>query len=163
MRTNDGGRAVCPSCKGAGVISRPRKVEVKIPAGIQDGKKLRVPGGGAKGSNGKAGDLFVLIRQLPDPHFRRQGSDLETDVEVPFHLAALGGETRVKALRAVVSLKIPAGTQSGQLFRLKGQGLSKLGGGRGDLLAKAKITVPTSLTDEQRRALEVFARQETAV
>ena len=151
-----GGRekARCPECGGAGTVAKNRKVEVKIPAGIQDGKKLRVPSGGALGSNGKAGDLYVVIRELADDKFKRKGDNLEVELAIPYVTAALGGDTIVPTLDASLNLKVPAGSQSGQLMRLKGQGLSKLGGGKGDLHARIKITVPKELTSEEKALLE---------
>lgn len=145
----------CPSCGGSGTVATQKKVEVTIPAGIRDGKKLRVPGRGVIGSNGKAGDLYVAIRELPDPTFRRKGDDLEVDISIPYVIAALGGNVSVPTLRSSVSIKVPAGSQGGQLMRLKGQGLTRMGNsGRGDLHARIKITVPKSLGAEERRLLE---------
>jgi chaperone protein DnaJ len=147
----------CPTCKGTGTIPTTKKVEVKIPAGISEGKKLRVPGKGVVGSGGKAGDLYVIVRELPHAMFRRVGDNLEVDAEVPFTTAALGGEIRIHTLRGNVTMKIPEGSQSGQTFRLGGQGITKLGGKRGDLMAKLKITVPKKVSAEQRKLLEELA------
>ena len=149
------GQSICPGCKGAGVVSHNRRVEIKIPAGIQDGKKLRVPGGGTTGSTGRAGDLYVVVKVAPDPDFRRRGDDLEVEVAVGYISAALGGEIKVPALNSTGKITIPEGTQSGQLFRLKGKGLPKLGGKeRGDLLARIKIKVPAKLDDSERTMLK---------
>jgi len=137
-------------------------VEVTIPAGITHGKKLRVPGRGSVGSNGKAGDLYVVVHERPHPKFRRKGDDLETEIEVPFTVAALGGELKVPTLRAPVTMKIPECTQSGQVFRLASQGISKLGGPRGNLLVRVKITVPKRLSDRQRDLLRELAALEEA-
>lgn len=131
-----------------------KKVEVTIPAGISDGVKLRVPGKGAAGLRGKAGDLFVTVRWSKHEKFTPKGDALEVEVPVSFISAALGGEIKVPTLRGNLTMKIPAGTQSGQVFRLSGQGIQRLKSGRGDLLARTKITVPKSLTDEQRKLLE---------
>ena len=131
-----------------------KKVEVTIPAGIQDGKKLRVPGKGQAGSSGKAGDLYVVIKWATHPRFGLVGDNLEVEVPVSYETAALGGEIHVPTLRTNLSMKIPAGTQSGQSFRLGGQGIAKLGGSRGDLVAKVKITVPKPLREEERDLLE---------
>lgn len=144
----------CPKCRGAGVVPNQRKIVVKIPAGFEDGKKLRVPGGGAKGSNGKTGDLYVVVRMAPHSVFKRKGEDTEVEVSVPFPIAALGGQITVPTPRASGKVTVPAGTQSGQVMRLKGQGVSKLGGGRGDLLARVKITVPKTLTEKQRKLIQ---------
>ncbi|MEI7577861.1 MAG: DnaJ C-terminal domain-containing protein [Armatimonadota bacterium] len=130
-----------------------KKVEVKIPAGIPDGKKLRVPSKGHAGANGRAGDLYVLIRWARNDKFRMVGEHLETDVQVSYTIAALGGEIKIPTLRGVVSMKIPPGTQSGQAFRLSGQGISRMSGGRTDLMARIKITVPKSLSEHERQLL----------
>lgn len=130
-----------------------KKVEVKIPAGIEDGKKLRVPGKGAAGPNGRAGDLYVVIRWKEHPQFKWKEDHLEVEVDVPFTTAALGGEIRVPTLRGSVKMRVPEGTQGNQAFRLAGQGLTRLNGGRGDLMAKVRISVPRRLTDDQRKLL----------
>ncbi len=131
-----------------------KKVEITIPAGIPDGKKLRVPGKGQAGSNGKAGDLYVTVRWAEHPKFHLAGDHLEVEIDVPYVVAALGGEVTVPTLTRNLSVTIPAGTQSGRAFRLAGQGLSKHVGGKGDLMAKVRITVPKPLRDEERRLLE---------
>jgi DnaJ-class molecular chaperone len=138
-----------------------KRVEVKIPAGIEDGKKLRVPGKGAAGANGKAGDLYVTVRWAAHERFRPVGDKLEVDVSVPYTKAILGGEIKVPTPRSTLSMKIPAGTQSGQSFRLAGQGLTKLAGGRGDLMARVKITVPKQLSTEERELIHRLAELET--
>ena len=147
----------CPTCKGTGTLPTTKKVEVKIPAGVTEGKKLRVPGKGIMGSSGRAGDLYVVVKEIPHPRLRRAGDNLEVDVEVPFTLAALGGEIAVPTLRGRVTMKIPEGSQSGQTFRLAGQGITRLGGRRGDLMAKLKVTVPKKPTEEQKRLLRQLA------
>jgi len=131
-----------------------KKVEVTIPAGIQDGKKLRVPGKGQTGANGKAGDLYVVIKWAEHSKLHWVNDNLEVEVPVSYETAALGGEIHVPTLRNTLSMKIPAGAQSGQSFRLASQGITKLGGSRGDLMAKIKITVPKPLGDEERKLLE---------
>jgi DnaJ-class molecular chaperone len=147
----------CPTCKGNGTLPTTKRVEVTIPAGITEGKKLRVPGKGVMGSNGRAGDLYVTVKELPHKTFRRSGENLEVDVEVPYTVAALGGEVKIPTLRSKVSMKIPAGSQSGQTFRLGGQGITKMGGKRGDLMAKVNITVPKALSDAERQLLQQLA------
>ena len=131
-----------------------KKVEITIPAGIPDGKKLRVPGKGQVGSNGKAGDLYVAVKWAKHPRFHLEGDNLEVEVPVSYETAALGGEIHVPTLRSNLSMKIPSGTQSGQSFRLSGQGIAKMGGARGDLMARVKITVPKPLSDAERTLLE---------
>lgn len=150
----------CPSCRGTAVTRTTKKVEVTIPAGIPDGKKLRVPGRGGVGTNGKAGDLYVVVREIAHKQFRRSGEDLVTEVDVPFTTAALGGEIHVPTLRNSVSMRIPGLTQGGQTFRLAEQGMAKLKGGRSNLMVKVRIQMPTSLTDEQRELLQKLARIE---
>jgi DnaJ-class molecular chaperone len=147
---------------GISTVPSTKKVEIKVPAGISDGKKLRVPGKGAAGANGKAGDLYVTVKWASHPDFKATGENLEVEVPVPFTTAALGGEIRVPTLRSTVKMKIPEGTQSGQTFRLAGQGLAKLSGGRGDLMARVKITVPKKPTEAQRKLLNELADLETA-
>lgn len=150
----------CPTCKGTGTMPTAKKVEVTIPAGFPEGKKLRVPGRGVLGTGGKAGDLYVSIKELPHKLFKRNGDALEVDLEVPFTLAALGGEVSVPTLRSKVKMKIPEGSQGGQVFRLGGQGISKMGGTRGDLFARLRITVPKRPTDRQKQLLKQLAELE---
>jgi chaperone protein DnaJ len=152
----------CPTCHGSGTLPTTKKVEVTIPAGISDGKKLRVPGKGVVGSNGRAGDLYVVIRELPHPRFRRSKDRLEVDVDVPYTVAALGGEVSVKTLRGSVKMRVPPGTQTGQIFRLDKQGIAKLSGGRGDLMARARITVPRNPSEAERRLLQQIRELEVA-
>lgn len=142
---------------GVTTVPTTKKVEVKIPAGISDGKKLRVPGKGAAGANGKTGDLYVVIRWLPHPQFKPSGENLEVEVPVGFTVAALGGEIKVPTLRASVTMKIPEGTQTNQAFRLSGQGITRLGSVRGDLMARVKITVPKHPSNAQRDLLRQLA------
>lgn len=142
---------------GITTIPTTKTVEVKIPAGITDGKKLRVPGKGAAGANGKAGDLFVTVKWADHLSFRPNGENLEVDVPVPYTTAALGGEIKVQTLRGTVSMRVPEGTQSGQVFRLGAQGIAKMNGARTDLMAKIKITVPKKASDKERELLKQLA------
>ena len=146
---------------GISTVPSTKKVEVKIPAGISDGKKLRVPGKGAAGHNGKAGDLYVVVKWATHPQFKAIGENLEVEVPVPYTTAALGGEIRVPTLRGAVNMKIPEGTQSGQTFRLGGQGIMRLNGSRSDLMAKVKITVPKKPTEQEKQLLRQLAALET--
>ena len=141
-------------------IPTTKKVEVKIPPGIGDGKKLRVANKGHAGVNGRAGDLFVTVRWAKHDKIKVVGEHLEIDVPVSFVAAALGGEVKVPTLRNPITVKVPAGIQSGQTLRLAGQGISKLEGGRCDLMARIKITVPKYLTDAQKNLLEQFSKLE---
>jgi DnaJ-class molecular chaperone len=142
---------------GVTTVPTTKKVEVKIPAGITDGKKLRVPGKGAAGYNGKAGDLYVVIKWATHPMFKPVGDNLEVEVTVPYTTAALGGEIRVPTLRSAVNMKIPEGTQSGQTFRLGAQGIMRLNGSRCDLMAKVKITVPKKPSEREKQLLRELA------
>ena len=141
-------------------IPTTKKVEVKIPPGIGDGKKLRVANKGHAGVNGRAGDLFVTVRWAKHDKIKVVGEHLEIDVPVSFVTAALGGEVKVPTLRNPITVKVPAGIQSGQTLRLAGQGISKLEGGRCDLMARIKITVPKHLTVAQKNLLEQFSKLE---
>lgn len=141
-------------------IPTTKKVEVKIPPGIGDGKKLRVANKGHAGVNGRAGDLFVTVRWAKHDKIKVVCEHLEIDVPVSFVTAALGGEVKVPTLRNPITVKVPAGIQSGQTLRLAGQGISKLEGGRCDLMARIKITVPKHLTDAQKKLLEQFSKLE---
>ena len=137
-----------------------KKVEVKIPAGIGDGKKLRVPSKGHAGVGGRAGDLYVVIRWAKHAKFKPHGENLEVDVPVSFTTAALGGEISIPTLRKSMTMKIPAGSQSGQVFRLANQGITKLSGGKSDLLARLKVVVPKTLTQDQRDLIQKLAQLE---
>jgi molecular chaperone DnaJ len=152
----------CADCKGAGRIEREKSMEVKIPAGVETGSRLRVQGEGESGtSGGPAGDLYVVIHVAEHERFERQGSNLYASVPVTFAQAALGAEVPVETLDSQQALKIPMGTQTGTVFRLKGQGMPVLGGrGRGDLFMSVTVITPTSLTREQRRLLEQLAQVE---
>ncbi len=137
-----------------------RRLEVKIPAGVQDGARIRVAGQGAQGTEGR-GDLYLHIAIAPDPKFTREGTTLHTRVEVPLATAVLGGEIPVSTPDGRrLLLRIPAGTQNGRSFRLRGQGMPHLREPekRGDLYAEVTVKLPTHLTHEQRQLFEAFAR-----
>lgn len=132
-----------------------KRVEVKVPAGVADGQKIRVAGQGMPGPAG-TGDLYLIVKIAPNDTFERKGDDLYADVPVPFYDAALGGEVKVPTPKGTrLTMRIPAGVQSGQSLRLTGQGMPKLksGGGYGDLYARIKVTVPKKLTDRQTELL----------
>ncbi|MET0623034.1 MAG: molecular chaperone DnaJ [Pyrinomonadaceae bacterium] len=155
-------RTPCESCKGAGRVEREKQIEVKIPAGVETGSRLRLAGEGEAGAqNGPAGDLYVVIHVKEHETFERQGNNLYASVPVTFAQAALGAETTVPTLEGQEALKIPAGTQTGTVFRLKGHGMPVLGGrGRGDLFVSVTVVTPTTLTREQRKLLEQLAQIE---
>jgi len=134
----------------------PRKVEVKIPAGVREGSRVRVAGEGATGRGGHRGDLYLRVRLQPHPAFERKGDDLLTTVKVPLTTVVLGGEAMVPTLDGPVGIKIPAGSAAGQTFRLRGHGLPRLesGGGKGDLLATVQVDVPRKLSSRDRELFE---------
>jgi curved DNA-binding protein len=136
-----------------------RQIEIKIPAGARTGTKVRVPGIGPSAPNGVPGDVYLVLEVADDPRFARKGNNLHVEVEVDLFAALLGGEVKVPTLTKDVVLTIPPGTQPGQTFRLKGRGMPKLGkpGDRGDLLVKAKVKIPRSLTDRQRELIQELA------
>jgi curved DNA-binding protein len=139
-----------------------RTVDVRIPAGVSDGSRVRVAGEGEHGAaGGRAGDLYLRVRLVPNPRFERRGRDLHTQVTIPVTTAVLGGEAEVPTLgERPLRLKIPAMTQNGQVFRLKGHGMPALGkpADRGDLYAAVSVTLPRKLTEEQRRHYEELAK-----
>jgi molecular chaperone DnaJ len=153
----------CDVCKGAGRVEREKTMEVKIPAGVETGSRLRIAGEGESGTQGGAtGDLYVVIHVGEHERFERQGSNLYSSVPINFSQAALGAEMSVQTLNGQQQVKIPAGTQTGTVFRLKGQGMPVLGGrGRGDLFVAVTVVTPTTLTREQRRILEDLSEVET--
>jgi curved DNA-binding protein len=133
-----------------------RRVEVKIPAGVREGSRVRVAGAGGQGSRGRRGNLYLRVRIADDPRFERQGNDLATSVRVPLTTAVLGGEADVQTLDGPVGIKIPAGTPVGRVFRLRGKGLPGLGASkaRGDLLASLSVELPGTLSEKQRELFE---------
>jgi molecular chaperone DnaJ len=148
----------CPTCDGAGTIPRSKTIEVRIPAGVATGSRVRVAGqGGGGDAGGPPGDVYLNVSVRPDSRFARDGDNLKIDLEIPLYTALLGGEVSVPTLTGAVSLKIPPETQQGRIFRLRGQGMSKLrgkDGDRGDLMARAAITIPTNLSSQERELFE---------
>jgi molecular chaperone DnaJ len=149
----------CPHCRGTGVEVRPREVKVKIPAGVDDGQRIRVKERGAAGANGgPPGDLYVIVHVHPHPIFGRKGK-LDLTVHVPLTIAeaALGARVKVPTLTDPVTLKVKGGTKGGTTQKVKGRGITPAKGSSGDLLVTFDIDVPTKLNDEQRQALEALA------
>ena len=150
----------CTACRGDGSIEQMRKLTVKIPAGIAHGQRLRLTAEGEAGSHGgPAGDLYVVISVHEHPFFQRDGNDLSCQIPVNFTTLALGGEITVPAIKGERdSLKIPEGTATGSVFRLRGKGMPDVSGrGRGDLLVTVQAITPKKLTREQRKLLEQLA------
>ena len=149
----------CHSCQGEGRVEKTSRVKIKIPAGIDSESRLRSTGGGEAGlRGGPSGDLYVVVHIKEHEVFTRNGMDLNCEVPIPFTTAALGGEIRVPTLDGAVSLKIPAGTQSGSTFRIRGLGMPALQGlAKGDILTYVQVEVPTRLDTEQREVLQKFA------
>ena len=136
------------------------KINVRIPPGVDTGSKLRSSGNGEAGvMGGPAGDLYIVVHVKEHEIFERQGDDLFCEIPIKFTLATLGGTIEVPTMEGKAALKIPAGTQSGTTFRLKGRGMPHLrGGAKGDQLIRVHVEVPTSLTADQRKKLEDFAQ-----
>lgn len=145
----------CGRCLGRGRVARTRKLSVKVPAGVDDGDRIRLSGEGEAGLNGgPPGDLYVEIRINPHKLFNRNGTDLMCEVPVSFTTVALGGEVELPTLNGHVALKIPPGTQSGKVFRLRSKGVTTVRDKRqGDLLATIVVETPVGLTDAQKRLL----------
>ena len=155
-----GGR-VCTNCDGQGTIARNKRIQVKIPAGVDSGAKIRVAGEGQPGSSGgPRGDLFLVITVKPDPLFERKGDDLHVDVEVELVSAMLGGEAAVPTPDGrKLLLTIPPETQNSRVFRLANKGMPHLRGeGSGNLFAHVKVLLPTQLTARERALFEELAR-----
>ena len=149
----------CKSCGGSGSVTKRKRITVTIPAGIDDGQAISLRGQGNAGRNGgPAGDLIVGIRIQPHPQFHRDGTTVLYEQPVSFAQAALGAELEIPTIDGKVKYSLPAGTQTGTTFRLRGKGIPELRGrGRGDQYVTVTVQVPTSLTSEQRSALESFA------
>jgi molecular chaperone DnaJ len=148
----------CDSCYGQGRVRRSKTLSVKVPAGVSTGDRIRLSGEGEAGRNGgPAGDLYVEISVLPHAIFEREGDDLSCEVPVSFATAVLGGAVNVPTLEGEVSLKIPAETQSGRVFRLRDKGVKPVrGGSRGDLFCRVVVETPVKLSAEQRELLRKF-------
>jgi molecular chaperone DnaJ len=148
----------CPTCGGSGIEHRPREVKVRIPAGVDDGQRIRLRGRGGPGRNGgPPGDLYVTTRITPHRLFGRRGNDLTLTVPITFAEAALGADVRVPTLEdGSVKVRIPAGTPSGRTLRLKGRGVADRRK-TGDLLVTVEVAVPPTLNDDERAAVEALA------
>ncbi|WEV45172.1 molecular chaperone DnaJ [Streptococcaceae bacterium ESL0687] len=150
----------CPTCHGSGREKVVHKVKVKVPAGVETGQQIRLAGQGDAGINGGPyGDLYVIFNVQDSPKFRREGSEIFYDLPISFVQATLGTELEVPTVHGNVKLKIPAGTQTGTKFRLKGKGVPRLNGsGNGNQTVIVNLVTPKKINDEQRKALEAFAK-----
>lgn len=150
----------CLECKGSGKVKQKKELTVKFPAGVDDGTKLRIEGEGEAGDRGTPrGDLYVIVRLKKHDLFEREGNNLYCEVQIPFSRAALGATIEVPLLNGNETLKIPSGTQSGEVFRLKGSGIKGLHSFRkGDLFVKVIVEIPKNLTKKQKDLIEEYAR-----
>jgi molecular chaperone DnaJ len=146
----------CTSCRGKGKREQYKTLSVTIPAGVDTGDRVRLSGEGEPGDRGApGGDLYVEVRVKPHPIFERDGANLICDVPIDIATAALGGEVEVPTLDGRVKLKIPAGTQSERVFRVKGKGVKPVRGGpAGDVLCRARVETPVNLTSHQKELLQ---------
>ncbi len=162
-------RDPCPGCRGRGRVEGQQSLQVKVPAGVEHGARLRLSGEGEAGiAGGPPGDLYVVLHVRPHPLFEREGTDLHCDVPIPFAQAALGADVDVPTLEGRVSIRVPEGTQSGKMLRLRGKGVpplrprmdpAHLERTRGDLFVRIFVEVPTKLNPRQRQLLEEFAEE----
>ncbi len=152
----------CKACGGQGWVKKRKKVSLRIPPGVDTGSRLRLRGEGEEGERGgPPGDLYVIIHVEPHEFFEREGDDIICRVPIPFTMAALGGEIEVPTLDGTKRIQIPRGTQPGEIFRLKGEGIPHLNGrGRGDQIIQILVQVPQKLSKEQERLLREFASLE---
>jgi molecular chaperone DnaJ len=153
-------RDPCPECGGEGRVRREHTIDIKIPPGVDNGTRLRIAGEGDAGANGgPAGDLYVVLRVTEHPFFERRDAHLYCSVPVSFPQAVLGTEINVPTLNHSEALKIPAGTESGTVFRLRGKGFPRLnGGGKGDLYVEVRVEIPKKLTKLQKRLIEELSQ-----
>jgi molecular chaperone DnaJ len=150
----------CPTCKGRGIEVRAREVKVRVPSGVTDGQRIRVKGRGAAGANGgPPGDLYVIVHVRQHPLFGRSGNDLTLRLPVTFPEAALGADVKVPTLDGQVTVRIPSGTPSGKVLRVRGHGMDGAKGKQGDLLVTVDVQVPVNLNGAQRDAVEALAKE----
>lgn len=151
----------CTECRGKGLVKKAKELDIKIPPGIEEGSRLRIHGEGEAGERGAPpGDLYVVVYVSPHETFERHGDDLYCEVPVGFHQAALGDQIDVKTLDGKAKMRIPSGTQTGTLFRLKGKGLPSMRGAKGDIHVRVIVHIPKDLTREQKKILKEFGEIE---
>ena len=150
----------CPECRGGGVVRKTSNLQIKIPAGVDTGSRLKLRGEGEAGpTSGVPGDLYVAIRVAAHPLFERHDNEVVCELPISFPLAALGGEIETPTLEGKIKMKIPPGTQSGRVFRLRGKGVADLRGGlRGDQLVRVVVETPTKLGAKEKKLLKEFAQ-----
>jgi len=151
----------CRRCRGAGRVKEKSKISITVPPGVDSGSRLRLRGQGNAGvEGGQSGDLFIVIELISHPTFRREGTDIRSNVAISYPQAALGAKISVETLWGEETVSIPAGTQPGEVFRLRGKGIANIhrGGGKGDHLAEVTIEVPSKLDSKQRSALKAYAK-----
>ncbi len=154
------GQRACPVCGGSGQVAKADSYQVRIPAGVSEGQKLRLAGrGGAGQGGGAAGDLFLRVRLAKHPDFEVQEQNLVHEIQIAPWEAVLGAQISVPALEAPVNIKIPPGTQNGQRLRVRGRGLPQRAGARGDLLVAVRVEVPATVTEKERALWEQLARE----
>lgn len=154
----------CRECGGSGLVKEQRRISLKIPAGVEDGARLRLNGKGEAGANGgPSGDLYVVLHVRPHPVFQRHGEDILCEIPIPLDVAVSGGETRVPTLDGYAKLKIEPGTENGRIFRLRGKGAPDLHGrARGDLHVRVRVEIPTGLSHGQKKKIRELASFLTA-
>jgi molecular chaperone DnaJ len=151
----------CRDCSGSGIVKDSVRLQVKLPAGINEGESVRFPGQGEAGAEGApAGDLYVRVAVKPDKRWRRQGYDVHSQLKLTISEAVLGTKKAIETINGPVELKIPDGTQPGKVFTLKGAGINRLkGGGKGDHLVEVVLVVPERLNRNQKKAVEELAKE----
>ncbi|MEO0279808.1 MAG: molecular chaperone DnaJ [candidate division WOR-3 bacterium] len=147
---------LCEACKGTGRVVKEEMIKINIPAGVEEGKVLRLKGMGNAGlRGGKSGDLIVVINEIKDDRFERRGKDLKMKVKVPYPILVLGGEVSIDSLNGKkLKLKIPHGTQTGEILRIRGQGLRDLNGNKGDLFVEIDVEIPKEVSKEEKEILK---------
>ncbi len=158
--TGQQGKTACPTCQGRGEVIQSQRIDVKIPAGVREGSRVRVAGeGGAGSGGGPRGDLYLQVRLRPHPMFERRDDDVRLELPIAVWEATLGAEIEVPTLRGKVTMRVPPETSSGKTFRLRGYGVPHLrGDGRGDQLVRVRIVVPTGLSTREREIFEELRR-----
>jgi DnaJ-class molecular chaperone len=151
---------LCPTCHGQGSIPKTKRLDVKIPAGVREGSRVRVPGEGNPGqAGGKAGNLYLVVHVPNDPNFRREADDLHSEVSVPLTTLVLGGEADIRTIDGRITMRVPPASQNGRVMRLPGQGMPNLKTGtRGNLYVKLNASLPTTLDDKQRDLFQQLAQ-----